>query len=147
MVASTLAVLALVGCVAAILMLATEPTAARLERQIASLDQRLGTAHSQLAVLQGAVRRSIAREPGLVSDVTRLGERVTGLERTVHGLQSSTSLTGEQAAGLRDCLPQVQRELAGLTLRTRSINGRVTSVGLGDPVPVSASCEALLTGL
>ena len=146
-VACTLAVLALAGCVGAVLMLATEPVAARLEHEVASLDRRLGTAHGQLVALQTAVGRSIAREPRLSNDLTRLGRRVTGLVRTVHGLQSSTSLTGEQAAGLRDCVPQVQRELAGLTLTTRAVHGRVTSVGLSDPTLLSPSCASLFAGL
>lgn len=146
-VASTLAVLALVGCVIAILMLATQPTAARLEREVASLNHRLGATRGQLVTLQTALGHITSREPSLTNNLHRLGGRVAGLGRTVHGLQGSTSLTQEQAAGLHECVPQVQRELAGLAVKTRSVNGRVISVGLSDPALVSQSCAALLSGL
>ena len=146
-VASTLAVLALVGCVIAILMLATQPTAARLESEVASLNHRLGATRGQLVKLQTALGHITSREPTLTTDLHRLGGRVAGLGRTVHGLQSNASLTQEQAAALHDCVPEVQRELAGLAVKTRSVNGRVISVGLSDSALVSPSCEALLSGL
>lgn len=146
-VASILAVLALVGCVAAILMLATQPTAARLEREIGELTRRLGAAHTQLVALQAVVGHARSQDAGLSRDTKRLDGRLTGLQRTVHGLQSSTSLTQEQAIGLRDCVPQLQQELAGLSVRTRSVNGHLTSVGLHDPAFLSPPCQALFSGL
>ena len=59
--ASVLAVLALVGCVVAILMLATQPTAVRLEREIGSLNRRLAADQGQLASLRAAVDRAGAK--------------------------------------------------------------------------------------
>jgi septal ring factor EnvC (AmiA/AmiB activator) len=146
-IAATLAVVALVGCVIAVLMLATQPTATRLEGEIASLNARLGQAHAQLATLRSDVGHITAQQPAVNGDLHRFGARLTGLGRTVRGLQSSTALTQEQAAGLRDCIPQVQHEVAGLVLTTRSAKGRVTGVGLSDPTGLSASCEALFSGL
>ena len=146
-VASILAVLALVGCVSAILMLAVAPTAARLDREIASLNSRLGTTRSQLVTLQTVVGRTTLQGSRLKRDVRRLGGHVAGLQRTVHGLQTSTSLAQEEAVGLRDCVPQLQQELTGLFLKTHSVNGRVTSVGLSEPALVSPSCQAVLSGL
>jgi septal ring factor EnvC (AmiA/AmiB activator) len=145
-VASALAVLALVGCVAAILMLATLPTAARLQGEVASLNSRLDAAHTQLAKLQAGIARTDSQGSGVGHEVTRLSSRVAGLQATVHGLQDSTTLTGEQAAGLRACLPQVQQELAGLTLKTISSAGRLINVGLSVPALLSPSCEVLFSG-
>jgi chromosome segregation ATPase len=146
-VASTLAVLALVGGVTAILLLATEPRAARLQSEIASLNSRLGTAHTQLIAVQNVVGRTISERSGLTRNLRRLDVRVAGLERTVHGLQSSTILTQEQATGLRECIPQLQQELAGLSLTNRSVNGRVTSVKLSDQTGLSPSCQSVLSVL
>jgi hypothetical protein len=145
-VASALAVLALVGCVTAILMLATLPTAARLQGEVASLNSRLHATRTQLADLQAGVARTDSRGSGLSHDVNRLSSRVAGLQQTVHGLQNSTTLTQEQAAGLRACLPQVQQELAGLTLRTSSSAGRLINVGLSVPALLSPSCQVLFSG-
>lgn len=144
--AAILAVLALVGCVIAILLLATQPTAARLEREIGSLNSGLATARRQLVTLQAEVGRTTSQGSSLHTDVSRLGGHVAGLGRTVLGLQSSTSLTQEQAIGLRDCVPQLQQELSGLILKTRSVNGRVISVGLSEPALLSRSCAAVLSG-
>lgn len=146
-VASVLAVLALVGCVVAILMLATEPTAARLEREIGSLNRRLAAEQIQLATLRAAVDRTGAQGSALHRQVGHLDGRLTGLQRTVHGLQAVTSVAEEQAIGLRDCVPQLQQELTGLALRTRSVGGRVTSVGLRNPILLSAPCQSLFSGL
>ena len=142
MVVSIIAVLALVGCVTAILMLATLPTASRLQGEITSLDTRLDAARSQVAALD-AVGPSVDR---LRHQVTGLSTRLTRLAQTVHGLQSSTSLTQNQAAGLQACLPQVQQELDGLTLKTSSAAGRLTRVGLAVPPLLSPSCQALFSG-
>jgi hypothetical protein len=142
-VASILGVLTLVGCVTAIVILATQPTADRLQSEIASLDSRLGAARSQLVTLQSVIGHVTSQGARLTRDVHRLGARAAGLQHTVHGLQSSTSLTREQAAGLRVCIPQLQQELSGLTLKTRSVKGHVTSVGLSYPPLLSAACEAL----
>jgi hypothetical protein len=145
-VASILAVLALVGCVIAILLLATQPTAARLEREIGSLNSRLGAARSELVTLQAVVGRAASQGSSVRQDVSQLGGRVAGLQQTVHGLQASTSLTQEQGVGMRDCVPQLQQELFGLILKTRSVNGRVTSVGLSEPALLSPSCQTVLSG-
>jgi hypothetical protein len=142
-VASILGVLALVGCVTAIVILATQPTADRLQSEIASLDSRLGAARSQLMTLQSVIGHVTSQGSRLTRDVHRLDARAAGLQRTVHGLQSSTSLTREAAAGLRVCFPQLQQELSGLILKTRSVKGHVTSVGLSYPPLLSPACETL----
>jgi hypothetical protein len=142
-VASMLAVLGLVACVMAILMLATQPTAARLEGEIGALNRRLGADHTQLAALAAAV----THESTLTADLGRIAGRLHGLERTVHGLQTASVATENQAAGLRACVPELQRELTGLALRTRSVRGQVMSVGLSSPMLLSSSCEALFSGL
>jgi hypothetical protein len=146
-VASILGVLALVGCVIAILILATQPTAAKLEREIGSLNGRLGAARSQLVHLQAVAGRTASQGSSVKHAVSGLRGRLAGLERTVHGLQSATSVGQEEEAGLRACVPQLQQELAGLTLMTSSVKGRVTRVGLSDPPQLSPSCQALFSGL
>lgn len=146
-VASILGVLALVGCVMAILMLATEPTAAKLESEIGSLTTRLGTAQSQLVTLQAQASRSAAQRSNVTREMNGLKSHLVGLQRTVHGLQSSTTLWQEQQAGLRACVPQLQQELVGLSLKTSSVHGHVTRVGLSDPPLLSAGCQSLLSGL
>jgi hypothetical protein len=145
-VASVLAVLALVGCVMAILMLATQPTAARLEDEIGALTRRLAADQGQLATLQAAEHGTSAHGTALSRELSHIAGRLTGLQRTVHGLQSVSTAAVDQAIGLRDCVPQLQRELTGLALQTRSVGGRVTSVGLRNPILLSAPCQALLSG-
>jgi hypothetical protein len=146
-VASILAILALVGTVVAILMLATQPTAARLEREIGSLNSRLGAARSQLVALNDVARHARSQSGRLKHAVSGLQGRLAGLARTVHGLQGSMSLGQEQEDGLRACVPQLQQEVAGLTVKTSSVKGRVTRVGLSDPPLLSPTCQALLSGL
>jgi hypothetical protein len=145
--ASALAVLALVGCVIAVLMLATEPTAARLERDISSLTRRLSADQTQLTRLTAAVDRTGAAGTALRHQLGHVAGRLAGLRRTVHGLQAASTVEQQQAVGLRVCVPQLQEELTGLVLQTRSVRGRVTSVGLHTPVLPSAPCQALFSGL
>ncbi len=145
--ASALAVLALVGCVTAIVMLATAPTAARLEHEIGALSRRLGVDQSRLTELQAAVRRADRNGGRLTRSLGHIAGRLDGLQRTVHGLQGAAATVQNQAAGWRVCVPQLQQELSGLALQTRRIRGRLTSVGLRNPLPVSAPCQALFSGL
>lgn len=145
-VASILAVLALVGCVVAILMLATEPTAARLEREVASLNHRLNAATGQLTALEATATTLISQRSRLDTGLRRIGTQLTGVRRTVHGLQSATTLTQEQATGVRVCAAQIQQELAGVTLKTRTVNGHVASAGLSEPALLSPACAALFSG-
>jgi hypothetical protein len=146
-VASILGVLALVGCVIAILILATQPTAAKLESEIGSLNSRLGAAQTQLVTLQAQFGRSGAQRARMTRAVNGLTGHVAGLQRTVHGLQSSTIAGQERQAGLSACVPQLQQELAGLSLTTSSVHGRVTRVGLSDPPLPSPACQSLFSGL
>ncbi len=145
-VASILAVLALVGCVTAILMLAIEPTAARFERNIGSLNTRLATTESQLAALQKIAFHTAAQGSRLSRRIGLLDRHMTGLGRTVHGLQGSSSLTREQTEGLRVCFADLQQELRGLTLRTRSVHGRLAGVGLSETMGPSTACGAMFSG-
>jgi hypothetical protein len=146
-VASSLAVLALVGVVIAVLIMATEPTMSRLEHDVGTLNRQLGATHGQLAALQTAMARSAAHSAGLTRNVRQLDRHVFGLQRTVHGLQATSAVTHEETLGLRDCVPQLQNELAGLTVRTRLAHGQVTGVGLSDAELVSPACETVLSGL
>jgi hypothetical protein len=146
-VASALAVLALVGAVTAILMITTRSTTSRLEGEIGTLNGRLGSARRQLLALQAGTGRLTAQGLDLKGDVRRLGARVAGLQRTVAGLQNTTSLAQEQATVLRGCVPQLQQELAGLSLRTVSVKGHVTSPALSDAAALSPACRAVLSGL
>jgi hypothetical protein len=145
-VASILAVLALVGCVMAILMLAIEPTASRMQGNIASLSERLGAAESQLATLQKMTVRNARQGSRLTGRVGLLNRHMTGLGRTLHGLQGSSNATREETDGLRACFGALQQELGGLTLRTRSVHGHVTNVGLSDTVGAPAVCGAVFSG-
>jgi chromosome segregation ATPase len=128
-------------------MLATQPTATKLESEIGSLNSRLGAAQSQLVTLKALVDRSAAQRVRMTGTVNGLKRRVAGLQRTVHGLQGSATVGREQQAGLRACVPQLQQELAGLTLKTSSVRGRVTRVGLSDPPLPSPACQSLFSGL
>jgi hypothetical protein len=144
-VASILAVMALVGCVTAVLLLAIAPTASRMQNDITSLSARLRTADSRLAALQTMTMHAARQGSRLTRSVRLLRRHVTGLGRTIHGLQASTSATREDADALRACFAALQAELGGLTLRTRSVHGRVTDVGLTETAGAPASCGAALS--
>ena len=141
-VACMLAVLALVGCVTAILIFAIEPTAARLQGDIGSLNTRLANTQSQLIALQKITVHTARQGARLTHRIGLLDRHMTGLGRTVHGLQGSTAATREQADGLRACFAALQQELSGLTLKTRSVHGHVTNVGLADTTGQPAACGA-----
>jgi hypothetical protein len=141
-VACVLAVLALVGCVAAILLLAIAPTAERLQGDVASLGGRLSSTRSQLAALQAMTAHTAWQGSRLTKGVRRLTHRIAGLSRTVHGLQDNSMLVQEQSDGLRACFAQLQQELSGLTVTTRSVRGRVRSVGLSESAGLSPACRA-----
>jgi septal ring factor EnvC (AmiA/AmiB activator) len=145
-VGSILAVLALVGCVLAILVLAIEPTASRMQGNIASLSERLDATESQLAALQSTTVRTARQGSRLNRSVGLLSRHMTELGRTVHGLQGSSNATREETDGLRACFAALQQELGGLTLRTRSVHGHVTNVGLSDTVGSPPGCGAVFSG-
>lgn len=145
-VASILAVLALVGCVTAILVLAIEPTAARLQGDIGSLNTRLSTTQSQLAALQKIAVHTARQGSRLTRRIGLLDRHMTGLGRTVHGLRGSSSLAREQTAGLRACFAALQQELSGLTLRTRLVHGHLAGVGLSETMGPSAACGTMFSG-
>jgi hypothetical protein len=145
-VASILAVLALVGCMMAILILAIEPTASRMQGNIASLSERLAATESQLGALQKMTVRTARQGSRLTGSIGLLNRHMTGLGRTVHGLQGTSNATREEADGLRACFGALQQELGGLTLRTRSVRGHVTNVGLSDDVGAPAACGAVFSG-
>lgn len=144
--ASTLAVLALVGMVMAVLILAVEPTASRMQNDIASLTERLGAAENQLAALQQMTVHTAREGSRLTKSVGLLTRHVHGLGRTVRGLEGSTNATREQTDGLRACFSALQQQLGGLTLKTRSVRGRVTNVGLSETVGAPAACGAAFGG-
>jgi hypothetical protein len=141
--AAALAVLALVGCVVAVLILAIQPTAARLQGQIGSLSSRLEATESQAAALQKVVAHSARQGSHLTRSLGLLSRHMDGLQRTVHGLQGSSTRTREQTNGLRVCFAQLQQELSGLTLKTRSVHGHVTNVGLSESMGPSVACGAM----
>jgi hypothetical protein len=144
-VAAILAVLALVGCMMAVLILAIQPTASRLQNDIASLTERLGATESQLYALQRLTVHTARQGSQLTERLGRLDRHLTGLARTVGGLQGSANTAREQADGLRACFGALQQELSGLTLRTRSVHGRVTDVGLSDAVGAPPACGAVFS--
>lgn len=145
--ASVLGVLALVGCVMAVLILAIQPTADRLQGQIGSLSSRLEAAESQLAALRQDVTHTARQASRLTRGIGLFSRHMSGLRRTVHGLQGSSATTREQTDGLRACFAQLQQELTGLTLKTRSVRGRVTNVGLSEATGPSAACGAMFGGV
>ena len=144
-VASILAVLALVGCVTAVLLLAIAPTASRMQTDIRSLSSRLDSAQSQLAALQTAAVHTARQGSRLTKKIRVLDRHMTGLGRTIHGLQGSSSATREETDALRTCFAALQTQLSGLGLRTRSVHGRVTAVGLTETASAPGSCGAALS--
>lgn len=145
-VASVLAVLALVGCVAAVLLLAIAPTAARLQGNVASLDARLASTQSQLAALQTMTAHAASQSSRLSRGVRRLTHRIAGVSRTVHGLQASSMLLRQQSDGMRACFAELQHELNGLTVTTRWVRGRFRSVGLSQAGRLSPACTSVFSG-
>ena len=135
-----LAVLALVGIMMAILVLAIGPTAARLQDDIGSLSARLAATERRLTALQAMTVHAAARGSRLAKSVGPLRHRLGGLQRTVHGLQGSSTLARDQTAGMSACFAALQQELGGLMLRTRTVHGHVTDVGLSHTVGQSAAC-------
>ncbi|HEY1566473.1 MAG TPA: hypothetical protein VGF68_05625 [Solirubrobacteraceae bacterium] len=144
-VASILAVLAIVGCVAAVLLLAIAPTASRMQNDISGLSSRLDTADSQLTALQRMAVHTARQGSHLTRNVNLLSRHLRGLGRTIHGLQTSTNVTREESDGLRACFAALQGELSGLTLKTRSVHGHVTDVGLTDTIGAPGACGAVFT--
>jgi len=144
-VASTLAVLAIVGTVTAVLLLAIAPTASRMQNDIASLSSRLDTVDSQLAALQATTAHASRQTSHLTRTVNMLSRHLNGLGRTTHGLQGATNATSEATDGLRACFAALQAELGGLTLKTRSFRGHVTDVGLADTAGAPAACGAVFS--
>lgn len=144
-VASMLAVLALLGCVTAILLLAIAPTASRMQNDISSLTSRLDSADSQLTALQTGAVHTARQGSRLTKKIRVLDRHMTGLGRTIHGLQGSSSATREDTDALRACFAALQAELGGLALRTQSVRGRVTNVGLTETASAPASCGAALS--
>jgi hypothetical protein len=143
--ASVLAVLAIVGCVTAVLLLAIAPTATRMQNDISALSSRLYTADSQLAALHKTAVHTARQGSRLTRSVSILSRHMHGLGRTIHGLQGSTAATREATDGLRACFATLQAELSGLTLKTRSVHGHVTDVGLTDTAGVPAACGAVFS--
>ena len=143
-VASILAVLALVGCVTAVLLLAIAPTASRMQNDIRSLSGRLDSAQSQLTALQTAAVHTARQGSRLTKRIRLLDRHMTGLGRTIHGLQGSSSATREETDALRACFAALQAQLGGLALRTRSVHGHVTTVGLTETASAPAGCGAAL---
>jgi hypothetical protein len=143
--ASVLAVLAIVGCVTAVLLLAIAPTATRMQNDITALSGRLATAQTQLSTLQTRVVHTARQGSRLTRSVHILSRHLHGLGRTIHGLQGSTNATREETDGLRACFATLQAELSGLTIKTRSVHGHVTDVGLTDTAGVPAACGAVFT--
>ncbi|MFZ1993789.1 MAG: hypothetical protein WAU75_06745 [Solirubrobacteraceae bacterium] len=145
-VASILAVLALMGCGMAILMLAIEPAASRMQGDIASLRTRLGATASQLSALQTTTMHAARQESRLTQSIGLLSRHMNGLQRTIHGLQGRSTAAGDVTDGLRACIAALQQELGGLTLRTRSVHGHVTTVGLSDTGGAAGACGAVVNG-
>jgi hypothetical protein len=141
-VASVLAVLALVGTVVAILLLAIAPTAARLDGDIGSLNARLSSTESQLAALQSVTARAAAQESRLTRRIRLLNRHTAGLSRTVHGLRIASTLSRAQGDGLRACFSELQQELSGLTLHTLTVHGKVSGVGLSESARLSPACSS-----
>jgi hypothetical protein len=133
-------------CVTAVLLLATEPTATRMQNDIASLTERVDATESRLAALQKVAVHTAHEGARLTRSVGLLSRHMSGLDRTVRGLQGSAGTTRDAADGLRACFGALQQELAGLTLRTRSVHGHVTSVGLSEAAGPAPACGAVFGG-
>lgn len=144
-VASALAVLAIVGCVTAVLILAIQPTASRMQDDIASLTERLSATESQLSALRQLTVHTARQGSRLTRRLGLLDRHMTGLGRTVHGLQGGSNTIRAEADGLRACFGALQQELSGLTLSTRSAHGHVTNVGLSDSAGPAPGCGAVFS--
>ena len=143
--ASILAVLAIVGCVTAVLFLAVVPTATRMQNDITALSSRLEAADSQLATLHTMAVHTARQGSRLNRSVNLLDRHMHGLGRTIHGLQGATNAAREEGDGLRACFDALQAELSGLTLKTRSAHGHVTDVGLAESASAPAACGSAFT--
>jgi hypothetical protein len=144
--AATLGVLAIVVCVMAVLILAIQPTASRMQNDIASLTERLSATESQLAAVHRLTAHTAAQGSRLSRSVGLLDRHVFGLGRTLRGLQGASSATRDETDGLRACFGALQQQLSGLTLRTRSVHGHVTNVGLSEAVGAPSACGAAFSG-
>ena len=65
------------------------------------------------------------------------------LRRSGYSVEDHHLATRDETDGLRTCFGALQQELGGLTLRTRSVHGHVTDVGLSDAVGAAPACGAL----
>jgi cell division protein FtsB len=145
--ASILAVLAIVGAVTAILILTAQSTTATLEGEIGALNGRTDAARREVAALQAGAARLTSQNLSARTEVRRLGRGIAALRRTVAGLQSTAGTAQEQANAVRACVPQLQQELAGLSLSTHSVKGRLAGVALTDSAGLTPGCRVVLSGL
>lgn len=144
--ASILAVLAIVGAVTAVLILTAQSTTATLEGEIGALNGRVDAARREVAALQAGAARLTSQNVSAQTEVHRLGRGIAALRRTVAGLQSTGGIAQEQANAVRACVPQLQQELARLSLSTQSVKGRLTGVVLADSARLTPACRVVLSG-
>lgn len=145
--ASMLGVLAIVGAVIAVLILTAQSTTATLEGEIGALSGQVDAARHEVTALQAGSARLTSQNASARTQARRLSDRIAALRRTVTGLQSSAGIAQERANAVRACVPQIQLELAGLALRTRSVKGRLTAVALIDAARLTPACRAVLSRL
>ena len=146
-VASIVAVLAIVGAVTAILILTAQSTTATLEGEIGVLNGRVDAARREVAALHAGAARLTTQNLSARTEMRQLGRGITALRRTVAGLQSTADRAQERANALRACVPQLQQELAGLSLSTHSVKGRLAGVALTDSAGLTPGCRVVLAGL
>jgi uncharacterized protein HemX len=126
-----IALIAMVAGGAAVVAITNEPHTSSLQRELSALQVQLDATRTQLAALE---QTNASR-----TQMAHLSKSVAGLSRTVGGLQSSSGPLRTKVDGLLICMPQLQSELAGTTVRGR---GKHTS--LVSTATLSPGCAAML---
>ncbi len=108
-----------------------EPQTRSLQQEVSSLQTQVASARQQLTTLQHVGASG--------SEVRRLSRTVAGLGRTVGGLQGSSAPLKNRVDALTVCIPQLQGELAGQSIRGSGKQASLVSSGT-----ISPGCAAVL---
>ncbi len=116
---------------AAAIAITSQPQTSSLQQAVASLQSQIAGARRELTTLQGAAASS--------AEVRRLSKTVAGLGRTVGGLQGSSTPLKVRVDALTVCIPELQGELAG-----ESVRGNSKHASLVSSTTISPGCAGVL---
>jgi hypothetical protein len=112
-----------------------------LRGEVVALRSEVGSLQVRLA----AARRTIARTQSGLATVRRTSSRAASAGN-VNVLRSSVEQLNATLSMLRVCVPQLQREVASLSVQTRDTKGWLTGAQLDRPATITPVCSRALGG-